>query len=460
MPDNRNLRTISPGSQSWRHYQTSLKRRAILHRRFRSIPKFLALVLFCLAGLYGVVFGVKVVLPPWEKNPAPSLNEKNKPEAALLKKDHIQSILESSRLFNLSESFLKIPSDSGALDVKTNIDKQLQKFLISRLDTRNARYIAIVVMDSLSGEIQAMVGYNRLKPDHNPCLQSHFPAASIFKIITAAAAIEKCGFNPATRMKFNGGKYTLYKSQITDKTNRYTHRISFRDSFAQSVNPVFGKIGALYLGKAVLEEYALAFGFNRPINFELQIEHSHAPVSEDPYQWAEMASGFNRKTLISPIHGAMLSAAVCNGGQLIEPTVIDQIQAASGNLIYQGRPVKISTAVSPKTSAMLSDMMKETVRSGTSKAFFRNYRKHPILCKLDIGAKTGSINNRAHDVRLDWFVGFAEEKRGNKKISVSVLVAHEKYIGTRAGQYARLAIEQYYKSYFAQSAQGKKASGA
>ena len=75
------------------------------------------------------------------------------------------------------------------------------------------------------------------------------------------------------------------------------------------------------------------------------------------------------------------------------------------------------------------------------------------LSRLTLGGKTGSIYNRAHDARFDWFVGFATEKKGSEKIVVAVMVAHEDYIGIRAGQYARMAIEHYFKDYFAKKEQ-------
>ena len=79
-----------------------------------------------------------------------------------------------------------------------------------------------------------------------------------------------------------------------------------------------------------------------------------------------------------------------------------------------------------------------------------------MLSRLKLGGKTGSIYNRAHDARFDWFVGFATEKKGPEKMVVAVMVAHEDYIGTRAGQYARMTIEHYFKDYFAKKAQAKK----
>ena len=96
--------------------------------------------------------------------------------------------------------------------------------------------------------------------------------------------------------------------------------------------------------------------------------------------------------------------------------------------------------------------METTISSGTCKKTFRGFKNDRILSMLNIGGKSGSIYNASHDARYDWFVGFAEEKEGSAKIVISAVVTHEKYIGTRASQYARMAIKQYFSSYFANNA--------
>ena len=91
---------------------------------------------------------------------------------------------------------------------------------------------------------------------------------------------------------------------------------------------------------------------------------------------------------------------------------------------------------------------------------FRDADRDWVLSKLEIGAKTGSINSRNNDARYDWFVGYAGEKEGDVRIAISAVVAHEEYIGVRAGDYARLAIRQYFQETFARrSADRRDAPG-
>ena len=155
---------------------------------------------------------------------------------------------------------------------------------------------------------------------------------------------------------------------------------------------------------------------------------------------------------MSPLHGAMMASAIINQGSIMEPTVVDQIINEKGKIIYRNRLVKINQAITPRASKVLNQLMAATIRSGTCKKSFRGYRKDKILSKLNIGGKTGSIDNKSHDARYDWFVGFAEEKDGPRKIALSVVVAHEKYIGLRASYYARISMKKYFRSYFEKTA--------
>jgi cell division protein FtsI/penicillin-binding protein 2 len=250
-------------------------------------------------------------------------------------------------------------------------------------------------------------------------------------------------------LNYSGGKYTLTKSQIQAKSPKNANRISLKDSFAQSINPVFGKLGAHALGRDVIESYAEAFGFNQEIDFELPTRPSRIELSDDAFGLAEVASGYNRTTRISPLHGALMAAALVNQGRPIDPTIVDWIAAEDGRTIYQSRTVFQKQAIDPETSRVLCEMMRETVRSGTASREFHKHDDVRIFSRLDIGGKTGHISDGTPDTRFDWFVGYAREDQGPGRIAFSVVVAHEEFIGTKASAYAALAIKEYFRSHFA-----------
>jgi peptidoglycan glycosyltransferase len=443
----------------WRDYQARMKRSALrntLCKKNIKYSSFLTLMLLIVYLIIGKLGGT--AFDHVQKNYNHASNERILIKE-LIDKNDVQALLDSQVFVNLKGKSFDLVVDGHKLSINTSIDLSLQHYLQKKIDKDTSRYIGIVVMDPSTGRVLSMVSFDKTDPSNNPCIDNEFPAASIFKIVTAAAAIEKCGFNLSSKFSYNGRKYTLYKSQLKDKTNKYTNRITLKDSFAQSVNPVFGKIGVHYLGKNNLEEYALAFGFNRKINFEIPLSPSFISLSDNTYQWAEIACGFNHKTKISPVHGAVMTSAILNQGRMIEPTIVDQIIDDTGQIIYRSHLISINQAITPETSDVVNHLMRASVRSGTCSKMFRGRRTDHILSRLNIGGKTGSIDTKKHDGRYDWFVGFAEEKEGSGKLVVSVIVTHEKYIGIRASQYARMAIKQYFRDYFAKNETAPKRTG-
>jgi cell division protein FtsI/penicillin-binding protein 2 len=440
--------TMTVEGSSWREYQAGLRRSAAKKRLAGGIIKYAKyaapVFIFCVV-IYGIITGLgRQSFSHLSTDSVSSIHDDR-----FFDKKKVQTLFNDVSFVNIEDKSFDLVSDGRQFRVDTSLDIELQHYILSKLNTSTARYIGIVVMDPATGRILSMVSFDKTDASNNPCLENRFPAASIFKIVTASAAIEKYGFRSDRVFAYNGMKHTLYRSQLKERTNRYTRRITFKDAFAQSVNPVFGKIGALYLGKETLEKYAQAFGFNRNINFELQLDPSCVVISEKPYHCAEIACGFNNNTKMSPIHGAMMASAIINQGNLPEPAIVDRIVDEKGRVIYQSQPAPGSRAITSNASKTLNRLMTTTIQNGTLRKIFRRYRKDKVLSRLNIGGKTGSIDNKTHDARFDWFVGFAEEKGGQGKIAVSVIVAHEKYIGLRAGYYASIAMKSYFDRYFA-----------
>ncbi len=367
----------------------------------------------------------------------------------MIDKARVQTLVKAGDLFNRDSACFVIDDSDCALTVETTLDMELQRSLLDALNPKAARSIAVVAVEPVTGRVLAMAGHERDGQSENPCLDSRFPAASVFKIVTAAAAIEEAHLNTDTELTFNGGRYTLYRSQIKEQATAHSTRIRLEDAFANSVNPIFGKLGALQLGSDTLTRWADAFGFNRSMAFEAPVAPSHFEVSSDSYRLAEIASGFNRQTTLSPLHAALIAAAAVNSGHLYEPCAVQRIVGPEGRVRYQGQPRLIGQPMTAKTASEIASMMQASVAHGTCRKPFRDQARHPVLRQLTIGGKSGSIDNQDHSARIDWFVGFATEREGSAEIAVAAVVAHEKFIGTRAGYYARHVITDHFSRLFA-----------
>jgi len=458
MPHSSGNRHRTSTGQSWKAYQVKLKRADTIRKRVRLAARATVVVLVICIGVYGLSSTIAGYL---RDRPEQFEPDDQRPPA-LPKTDPLQdkklarTLIHQEKFVNLSENTFAMEFNGKQLSVDTSIDASLQRYMLKKMDRVNSRYIGIVAADPATGRVLLLSGFNKIDAGHDPCLDNQYPAASVFKIVTAAAAVEQCGLSSDSKLRFNGSAHTLYKRQLKDVDNKYTNHITFRDSFARSINPVFGKLGTLHLKKNQLEQYAESFGFNKSFDFEIDLPPSRITVSDTPYHWAEIASGFNHGTTITPLHGALMAAAVVNEGRLMEPSIIDTIRDESGKKLYSAGPKVMNRAVAPDTARVLHELMETTVRKGTARKTFRGYQKDRVLSRLNIGGKTGSIFNRKHDLRFDWFVGFAEERLGDKKLAVSIVVAHEEYIGVRAGQYARMAIREYFENHFDHEEQTQK----
>jgi len=379
-----------------------------------------------------------------EVRPQPVASKPRTPPRAIAKHD-VQGLIAGVNVLNRFDSRVEFRHGQACFTLQTSLDPHLQQALVPRLDRRNSRYIGIVAMEPADGRVLAMAGYDKSNPDGNPCLDSRFPAASIFKIITAAAAVETHDLNPSDMLRFSGDRYTLYKSQINARPPKNANQLSLKDSFAQSVNPVFGRIGANLLGRDVIEAYAEAFGFNREIEFELPLRPSRIELADGAFELAEVASGFNRTTRISPLHGAAMAAAILNQGRWVEPTIVDWICNDAGQTIYQSQTVYRDQTIDRDTARVLRQLMRATVQSGTAHREFQKHNGDRILSRLEIGGKTGSMGDGTGATHYDWFVGYAREPQRSKKLVVAVVVAHEGFIGTRAAAYAVMAMREYFQ---------------
>lgn len=432
---------------SWKKYQAELKREALLRRVAKRIPQYILLATCAVMALASIIY-LLPVMTAWRK--PTSFQKPALPPPIHMNQLQVQALIAGNGAgIDFGKENHTISSAEHRYQLETTIDPFLQRFLAQEVATatKRERYrskvIGIVAMEPHSGKLLAMVGYRKDGRSPNPCTDNQFPAASIFKIVTAAAAIEKRHLSASSVVRYNGRKHTLYRSQLKKGANRYTHRVTFKDAFAQSINPVFGKVGVHYLGKETLQQFADAFGYNQPIPFALPLNPLRCNVSDDSYHLAEIASGFNKETELSPLHAALITSVVLNGGQLLAPVLVEKVVDEKGVVQYRSKQKVLRTVISPQTCSALKGMMIKTIESGTGRKIFRGYRSDGVLSKLNIGGKTGSINN---DPRYDWFVGFGAQKKGSQKVVVAAMVAHEKYIGVRAGRYVRKALEHYFQN--------------
>lgn len=338
--------------------------------------------------------------------------------------------------------------NGSTVSAQLTINHKLQSHIEMLFNRYRPDYAAFVAMDAETGQILAIADYSKKGHEGNLAIRSSFPAASVFKVVTSAAAIEDGGLAPHSRIPFNGSATSLYKRNLDFRVNRWTRFVSLENALARSINSVFGKIAAHGLGQQVLQRYANSFLFNKEIDFDLPLQESSADVPQDQFGLAESGSGYTRDQTISPVHGAMIAAAIINDGWMPKPYLVESVSDQNGDVLYEYKKQANRPTVLASTAQQLASMMEQTIVRGTARKHYRDYRRHSVLSNLFIGGKTGSLTGYSPRGKYDWFVGFAQDKNNpGRKIAFASMIVNGKFWRVKSSYLARQIILKHFEDY-------------
>ncbi len=328
--------------------------------------------------------------------------------------------------------------------IQYTIDSSLQNATAAVLEHYRPDYGVFVAIDPESGHLLAIASHQREgTPEHNLALRAGYPAASVFKIITAAAAVDLGKVQADTVLPFNGKETSLYRKNVLHhKNNQWTRHFTLKKSFAKSVNTVFARMGIELVTREHLLAYAERFGFNQSLGSDFILDNSTFQLtSDDPWLIAKTAAGYTRETTLNPIHGAVIAATIANGGYRVRPTLVDALIEDHGIILYETPPTTRIRVLASKTTDQLQEMMETTVRIGSAKSSFKNFFRGDYS-EVRVGGKTGTLTGLNPPGRYDWFVGYAH--RGEKKLAFASLCINREYWHVKSAYVARKAIEHYF----------------
>ena len=328
--------------------------------------------------------------------------------------------------------------------IQYTIDSSLQNATAAVLEHYRPDYGVFVAIDPESGHLLAIASHQREgTPEHNLALRAGYPAASVFKIITAAAAVDLGKVQADTVLPFNGKETSLYRKNVLHhKNNQWTRHFTLKKSFAKSVNTVFARMGIELVTREHLLAYAERFGFNQSLGSDFILDNSTFQLAnDDPWLIAKTAAGYTRQTTLNPIHGAVIAATIANGGYRVRPTLVDALIEDHGIILYETPPTTRIRVLASKTTDQLQEMMETTVRLGSAKSSFKNFFRGDYS-EVRVGGKTGTLTGLNPPGRYDWFVGYAH--RGEKKLAFASLCINREYWHVKSAYVARKAIEHYF----------------
>lgn len=319
------------------------------------------------------------------------------------------------------------------------IDPELQSLVERLVASAQSPHVAAVVMDPTSGRILSYASKSPTIP--NLVLHADFPAASLFKLVTSAAALEQGALSPSSQVWFRGGTYTLNRYNYLPDRKRDRRVMSASEALGRSCNPAFARIALNFLDAKVIRSYAEYFGFNTPIPFDVPLPQSMAAIPAEKYLFSRTAAGFGDVHL-SPLHAAALMSAIANDGIMPRPYLVDRVLSPDGQLVHRASPEAVQPVVSATTARRLREMMEYTTTVGTSRREFM-IKNRPLLGNIRVAGKTGTLTGSNPKGMTNWFVGAAP--LDNPQVSLAVIVVDPRGISTRASHIGRRIFQEYFK---------------
>ena len=178
------------------------------------------------------------------------------------------------------------------------------------------------------------------------------------------------------------------------------------------------------LGESSLEDYGSKFGFNTQVPFELPNESSRLIGTDSTFTLAELASGFNQHTTMSPLLGALIASSICENGKMPKPFMVDSVSMENDSCVYRAGNELWRTPIREGTARELRTMMQSVARYGTARKSFRQMNQSNQFESIEYGGKTGSVDKDSAG-RVDWFIGFARNPvKPRERIAIGVVTVH------------------------------------
>lgn len=312
-----------------------------------------------------------------------------------------------------------VASENGSniyLTIDSHVQGIVEKYLVEAVEENSAEYGGVIVMNPQNGEIYAMANY----PDYdlnnpqdvgatglsdvwdtldadaknaafyelwaNKNVSYLYEPGSTFKLLVSAAGLEEGLVETDTEGDFLcEGYYTVVEGEPPIACWRYYNphgSLSLRGALEGSCNPAFMQLGQR-IGTETLYKYFRAFGLFDKVGTDIAYTPSSIFTEEDKVGPIELATlSFGQRFSITPLQLVTAVSSVVNGGTLIEPKIVKQIENTDTGSVTTVDTTEVRKVISEETSAQIRDMMKSVVIEGTG--------SHAAVSGYEIGGKSGT----------------------------------------------------------------------
>ena len=330
-----------------------------------------------------------------------------------------------------------LPRDGD--DIVLTIDEVIQYIAERELDkayrANHAKGASIVILDPHTGAVLALANrptydlneYGNAGKDvrRNRLLTDMFEPGSVFKIVTASAALEEKKVDEQVKIFCENGAYKISSHILHD--HKAHGWLTFREVIEQSSNIGTSKVAQM-LGNELLYKYIRLFGFGSKLGIDLPGEISG--VARPPRFWSKISIAtipMGQEVGVTALQLANEISIIANGGLLMKPYVVREIRDKYGEQIKDFSPVVINRVISADTAARIKKILVGVIEEGTGK--LAKVMGFSAAGKTGTAQKLEPNGTYSHSKYVASFIGFAPADDPLIAVAVTVDEPHPYYFG-------------------------------
>lgn len=216
----------------------------------------------------------------------------------------------------------------------------------------------------------------------NKAISDIYEPGSVFKVVTASAALETGACTLEDEFYCSGGVQVTPEIVMHCAITGGHGQEDFTHSVINSCNPAFIEIGKR-LGKTQFYNYFKAYGLTEKTGVDLPSEGNSVYYTDQTMGVVELAScSFGQSNAITPLQMITAFSACVNGGYLVEPYVVGQILDSNGNIVSQHDTVTKRQVISKETCLTMRNILEQVVETSNGQnAYVAGFR---------LGGKSGT----------------------------------------------------------------------
>ncbi len=331
---------------------------------------------------------------------------------------------------------------AGTRSAELTLDPQLQRAAMTQLEHYRVPEGSVVMMEVRTGKLLAYASYLASGERVDLNVRAEAPSASVFKVVTGAALVERAGLSARTEQCYHGGKSTILPDELQDDPERDKWCATLAMAMGRSLNVVFARLAQKHITPEELNATAGAFGYGAPVPFVAKNEPPQIEIPEDQLEFARTSAGFWH-TSLSPLAAVLMAQTVANSGVALEPRIVAAVYEGSERLWQApAEPRTLRRAIKPGTAAELTRMMTETVDNGSAYKSFHDPGGKPYLPGIPVAGKTGTLTREKLNRFYTWFIGFAPADK--PEIAIATLIVNTPVWQIKAPNVAAGVLRAYF----------------